>query len=126
MYFRDSDALVLCCTLQQWALDEMEKTMDAYLRAKEDEPGTFSVVISVNKSDVHSTEISMAQVREVANKYKIKHVIETSALNGINVNKVFETVATMALNVISADPCLVDKLERGESILPVTKKCNIM
>ncbi len=99
--------------------------MEAYLRAKEEELGTCSVVISVNKSDLNWTEISMAQVQQVANKYKIKHVIETSALNGANVNKVFETVANMALNVIS-DPILVDKLERGESILPVTKKCNIM
>jgi small GTP-binding protein len=130
-YFRATDAVLLCCDLMDSSsIDEMRNKMENLLRAKDADVGTLPIIISVNKCDLGLTDanLSMDQVREFAEEYKIPQIIYTSALENTNVTEVFSELVAIYVNVLQRHPEWIQKLENGEPIttMPTKKKCSVM
>jgi hypothetical protein len=101
---------------------EFPTFMDQLARVKDVDYHCLSIVILINKSDLEATsrQFTFEEVRQIADKYKINHVIEVSALTGQGIEEACEKLAGVVTDLFSKEPRFVRILEAGKELHTVS------
>jgi small GTP-binding protein len=133
--YKNCDCLFLCCDLaRRNQLEEMAEEMTNYTNTGVRLEKQLSVLLCVTKSDLDRSsddELTMDDIRDFAQQYAIKNIIETSAKENINVDEAFVQMHKIAMHVLQKNPQFLPMLENGKTILSekyYNKKslCNMM
>ena len=97
MYYRDAQAAVIVYDItSKESFDDVETWL---LELKEKGPKGCIIALVGNKSDLSaSRQVSTQQAQNYADTKKVNIFFETSALNGENINELFQKVAEYVFN----------------------------
>jgi translation elongation factor EF-4 len=97
---------------------EFPTFIDQLARVKDVDYHCLSIVILINKCDleVTSKQFTIEEVRKIADSYKIKHVIEVSALTGQGTEEACVKLAGVVTDLFSKEPRFVGLLEAGKEL----------
>jgi GTPase SAR1 family protein len=128
-YYHGSDAVVLVYDItQKETFSKIEGWMaDIQLYGKDRVPR----VLVGNKTDKDDLrEVTINEAKELQSRADIKGIFETSALNGTNVDAVFQEVARQLiadkLHDLQPTTTIPTRLNPNEIVVEKKKKCNLL
>ena len=102
MYYRDTNAAIIVFDLT--ASQTLQDAQSWLNELKENGPPNALIAVAANKSDLTAQrQILQDEINDFSEHNKFEFIKETSALQGTNVNELFEDVTKKLLSAVDSD-----------------------
>ena len=102
MYFRDARAAIVVFDLT--SKSSFEEADDWIIEFRERGPANAIIFLAANKADLESSrQVTKEEIEDFAQTQQVNFYIETSALNGIGINELFNELGEQIVNLPSSE-----------------------